>query len=555
MNSLTDNLFARIYRKYNSLDRRAVSIAVIIIYCLILIAGFIFHEQTPDEAKAWIIGRDASIRDIIFYIPRYEGHPPFWHLLLAIPAKLGMDYELSLCIIQFIGAGLLVTAFEFLTPFNNLARTFIPFTYYFMFRWGIYQRPYVLLALGLILAAYAYGKRKTKPLLFIGALAFICIWSMYGVAMAGGITIAWIIEIIADSIKEKQNPLSAIFKDIPRLIGFVVLLLFALAIIRLVLPAADNYTYTAVKSREVLSYLGHVLKVILFVPAESFVTAFKDGPILYFDYSPLELVICIFCTFVFYFMVFLLAPKKITTLYFVVPFLCLVGVSADYFYQHHFGTVVFLAIFYFAVCMREKEGVGLKGQNKIIYKLLPAVAVGAFCVMGIYWSFMSLLGDALYDSSCGKKLSSWIKENGLEELTMDCAWYTDIDKNGKLVVTYPEIGIYSFVIEAPYFEKNQVRNAIDGTTYNLTMTYSDEKINALLDEIRKEGSPDLIYAFNDQVEQGYLKNVGIEDEYVPVYSSIEVTLFKDKQSFFLGGIMYARSDIAEKYGLETIAIP
>ena len=555
MTNLTDNLFARIYRKYNSLDRRAVSIAVIVVYCLILIAGFFFHDQTPDEAKAWIIGRDASIKDIIFYIPQYEGHPPFWHLLLAIPAKLGLDYELSLCIIQFISAGLLAAAFEFLTPFNNLARTFIPFTYYFMFRWGIYQRPYALLALGLVLASYAYGNRKTKPLLFIGALAFMCMWSMYGVALAGGITLAWIIEIIADSIKEKKNIVLAFVKDVPRLIGFAVLLLFALAIIKLVLPAADNYTYSAVRSREILPYLGHALKVILFVPAESFVTAFKDGPILYFVYSAAELVVCILCTAVFYFLVFLLAPKKITTLYFFVPFLCLVGVSADYFYQHHFGTVVFLAIFYFAVCGNSGERKDIKDHSKILYKLLPVLAVGAFCVMGIYWSFMSLLGDALYDSSCGKKLSSWIKENGLEELSMDCAWYTDIDENGKLVVTYPEIGIYSFVIEAPYFENNQVRNAIDGTTYNLTMTYSDDKINALLEKLREEGSPDLIYAFNDQVEQGYLKNVGIEDEYVPVFSSIEVTLFKDKQSFFLGGIMYARSDIAEKYGLEPIALP
>ena len=211
--NLEDNLFTRIYRRYNKVDPRIVSLAVLVLYCILIISGLIFHEQTPDEAKAWVIARDASYQDLFFLIPKYEGHPPFWHLLLSVPAKLGADYGLSMCIIQFISAGLLCAAFEFLTPFDNWARTFVPFTYYFFYRWGIYQRPYALLAAGLIFASYAYGKRREKPLLFIASLGFLCLWSLYGIVLAGGIACAWLMEMCFESRREGKGILSWVTSD------------------------------------------------------------------------------------------------------------------------------------------------------------------------------------------------------------------------------------------------------------------------------------------------------------------------------------------------------
>ena len=65
-------------------------------FVLAYIVVSLFHEPMYDEAQAWMIARDASWRELIFDIPHYEGHPPFWHLILAFFAKSGVAFEVGL---------------------------------------------------------------------------------------------------------------------------------------------------------------------------------------------------------------------------------------------------------------------------------------------------------------------------------------------------------------------------------------------------------------------------------------------------------------------------
>lgn len=61
-------------------NRKRVYSCVLLIYCALHLALTVFHEPWYDEAEAWQIARCASIKDILFTIPHYEGHPPLWHL-------------------------------------------------------------------------------------------------------------------------------------------------------------------------------------------------------------------------------------------------------------------------------------------------------------------------------------------------------------------------------------------------------------------------------------------------------------------------------------------
>ena len=58
-----------------------------LIACIVYAVGHLLmglvHEPWYDEAVAWQIARSASVKDILFEIPHYEGHPPLWHLILA----------------------------------------------------------------------------------------------------------------------------------------------------------------------------------------------------------------------------------------------------------------------------------------------------------------------------------------------------------------------------------------------------------------------------------------------------------------------------------------
>lgn len=84
------------------IEGKKLNIIVLLIYSVMLIAVICFHEPWYDEAQSWLIARDASFREMLVKIPHYEGHPPLWWLILAVPAKLGMPYELSIKISKLL---------------------------------------------------------------------------------------------------------------------------------------------------------------------------------------------------------------------------------------------------------------------------------------------------------------------------------------------------------------------------------------------------------------------------------------------------------------------
>ena len=65
-------------------------------YLALVVVVMCFHEPWFDEAQSWLIARDSSFADLLTLRPHYEGHPPLWTLLLSIPAKTGVPYEIGL---------------------------------------------------------------------------------------------------------------------------------------------------------------------------------------------------------------------------------------------------------------------------------------------------------------------------------------------------------------------------------------------------------------------------------------------------------------------------
>ena len=78
-----------------------------------------FHEPWFDEAQAWAIARSGSLKEILFEIPHYEGHPPLWDLILLPFAKLGAPYELSLAIVNIFFMTLAVAVLLFQVTFSK----------------------------------------------------------------------------------------------------------------------------------------------------------------------------------------------------------------------------------------------------------------------------------------------------------------------------------------------------------------------------------------------------------------------------------------------------
>ena len=152
-------------------------------YCALVIAGAVAHEPWRDEAQAWLIARDAPPLELFTRVLRYEGHPPLWYLLLAIPARLGLPYA-SLKVIGALAgaasAALLIYAFP-RVPLG--VRLLAPFAFFIAWQYTVVARSYVLLLPLLLWIAKAYERPKTVALLLI-LLSHV---SVHGFAMACGL--------------------------------------------------------------------------------------------------------------------------------------------------------------------------------------------------------------------------------------------------------------------------------------------------------------------------------------------------------------------------------
>lgn len=186
-------------------------VITLIIYLLGVCTVSFFHEPWFDEAQAWAIARSGSLKEILFEIPHYEGHPPLWDLILLPFAKLGAPYELSLAIVNIFFMTLAVAVLLFKSPFPKLIRCLLPFNFFLFYQYGVISRPYCILVLAIFLAAVCYKNRNEHPVKYLLCLALMCAVHSYGIMIAGGLCIVWLIEIFIEY--KKSGKLAGILKD------------------------------------------------------------------------------------------------------------------------------------------------------------------------------------------------------------------------------------------------------------------------------------------------------------------------------------------------------
>ena len=242
---------------------------ILALYAVLNIILTIFHEPWYDEAESWLIARDASYFDILFVRPHYEGHPPLWHLILSVPAKLGAPYEPSIKLIQFIFAIIMVYLILFKSPFPKPVRLFLPFTYFFFYQYGVIARPYAMFCVAMFLTAMFWKERDDKPWRVMASMSLMCLSTAYGIVLAGGMAVVWVIKALI-------NERLAFFKNRRRLTAWLGLLILALVLIGMIWPTSDAH---AVSQREYLKVGSFPYQLFLFwlvIPAETFVTSVSD---------------------------------------------------------------------------------------------------------------------------------------------------------------------------------------------------------------------------------------------------------------------------------------
>ena len=138
---------------------------VLVLYAFVLCWGIHDHRPWMDEAQAWLIARDDSMRDLLLRRLHYEGAPALWHLLLKCAIGLHLPYA-GLNWLAGLFAFLGVFALVRFSPFPRLFRWLLPFTFYLQYQYAVIARPYVLFPLLLFALCITYSLQKSRPVLF-----------------------------------------------------------------------------------------------------------------------------------------------------------------------------------------------------------------------------------------------------------------------------------------------------------------------------------------------------------------------------------------------------
>lgn len=444
-------------------------VITLIIYLLGVCTVSFFHEPWFDEAQSWAIARSGTIKEILFEIPHYEGHPPLWHLILAPFAKLGAPYELSLAAVNIFFMTLAVAVLLFKSPFPKLIRCLLPFNFFLFYQYGVVSRPYCILVLAIFLAAVCYKNRNEHPVKYLLCLALMCAVHSYGLIIAGCLCIVWLIEIFTEY--KKSGKIAGILKDRRCWLMFC-LLIFAMLVMAAIVPDENVYLGGKMSSETEKKFDFSCINILFcfVIFSDSIITSF-------FNYAgvPSEIashipVIVVSILLVALFVTITYRNKKLLT--FLLPYgvLSIFG-SFVYISPHHIGVITAFVIFVLWIIVDESGKVLLpEYMNKISAKIgkklkviLKAIAFLPLLIP-IAWSCTSSYFDIRYPYWFDEA-ADFIKEYHLDDYKIMGYWqqvlngeidddaFWNVDEADYMWHDYPNLQGISVALN-PYFDKN-----------------------------------------------------------------------------------------------------
>lgn len=550
-NSKILNRFCDIINKvtiyFDSFRGRSWENACFVLYLIGHCIISMFHEPWFDEAQAWNIARDASLKDMLFEITHYEGHPSLWHLVLSPFAKLGVPYELSLCIVSLIFSGTAVAILIYKSPFPRIVRLLLPFTYFFFYQYGVIARPYCMMLAAFMILGLVYGKRNEKPVRYLAGLVFLCATSVYGIAIAGGMAIVWVAEIV----REKRCDMTRIKKLLSdkRTWCLFILLLYAIFIgVRIVPRNAMDLDIS--KGDGVNNVLVRLIYVFFALISDLLITnSFGRYEFLYkMEFSYPELICsCVLGTAILG-VIWFIGKKRKTRLLFFIPFV-IFSIFSGIFYIciHHTGTMLCFLIFWLwagydgsalsQVATQNKDEIKETTLFSQIYMILCALSL----IIPLIWNIMACVCDIRNDYAMSRSVYEFLEQNDLLDCSILCEGNVVFDGEGNVI--YRDLKhCVDMVALAPYNnELNFVNWQSEESVFPLyTRDVLEKENQKILADIRAYGPADII--IGNHYLSYYYDGAVDERDYVLVFRSESGKMWKGIQNT-LAKYVFIRKDL------------
>lgn len=546
--------FLEALKRFQYSDGRAGECVLICIYILSLSLFMYFHEPWYDEAQAWLIARDGSWKEILFEIPHYEGHPPFWYVILAVFAKAGADFDLTLKVLTLVLNTVTVYLLLFRSPFPRFVKWILPFTYFLFYQHGVICRPYSILLIGFLLAAVLWSQKNEKPVRFTLSLMLMCASSAYGIIFAGGITLAWLWEL-------KGNlPFGEYLRSLlkgKRFASLALLLLFALLNIASILPRSDTFAASyglsgnnPLPMRILYMFTGSLADATCF-------SAYDDYDELRYAFFsiPKFIVGCLIGGCILALLIY--CAKKCKTVHILlIPFSLFALFSGIvYFYLQHIDVLFQFMVFWawISLVKNKENGEEIKPVWQPKLKKLIYAAITVCLAISVYWTVGACYHEVVYQYGFARQLATYLNQHGLVDYGVMVRWMQLTDENGKISYTNTNQTVNGVALNA-YYDTNVITNMNGGDpdmTYVTHRIPTEEENKANLEAWHEKGLPPITF------DRCQLKTVFPEyrDIYVQHYTTVlilpEYHLWKAGYQYSEHRL-YVRNDIAHKHLLDNV---
>ena len=549
--------------KRKVVPERFVEITTIIVFAVCLLAVGFFHEPWFDEAQAWQIAKCASLKEILFTIPHFEGHPPLWHLLLAIPAKAGISFEIGLksigFIISFISAFLII----FHSKFPRIVRLLLPFTYFFFYQYGIIVRPYGLMLMVFILIGMNLSERRIHPWRISLLLFALCLTSAYGILFAGGLALCMTLEILQE--KGIRNTIKEVLSD-SRTTSLLSLLAGAALLIMEIRPSPIAY---GVNIEGETPLIVRLLCGFFTFPVECFLSTSSWFGIEQVSMKAMRIPLMNFLAFfvlgiILLFVLICIASRR-TLKYLFVPYVMYVFFAASvYSSTHHIGIVFILIICWLEFNFREgncieigryiRNKISQSEKDKKLIHLAAYIVCCACIAVPLYWNASACIHDIQQEYCFARETAKFIKEHELQRLSILCQW-TDSGSLSPQAEGHDDyINTYLIGTAVPinaYFENNiafNLNGGRDNEGYIHHRIVDYEESRKMIEEWREVGAPDVIIG---RPNLKYIYDDITYDDYSLVFKDEAGLLWKTGVSTGTT-LVYIRNDLIKKYQLTPL---
>lgn len=197
-----------------------------LVFLLFITIGFwllLNHQPWRDEAQAWLITRDLSVKEVFLQMP-YEGTPPLWHLIITPFSKLDLPYE-SILGVHFLIAIVSIFILLFYSHLPRVIKMLLPFNYYFIFEYAIIARNYNLTILFLFILASLHNNRFKYPLLYGSLIALLSWTNVHSLAISGIILGLFIYDLVKEKLVVKNFHLASIGLALSGIISAVIIMI------------------------------------------------------------------------------------------------------------------------------------------------------------------------------------------------------------------------------------------------------------------------------------------------------------------------------------------